>query len=186
MILMASRCVALLLLHYATSVTRVDKTLEEGAQGTDVIKATVNKITESGIFSDDFQFLRRMAAVETNDGETAIFGDGGIWSVKRDVFNIVNEYMSGDEGQSTLGVDIASAFGFSWSETIGSDRRKLDIPLYSALAVMIHIEMSRSEIVYEISQDIPSQAIILIEIDSPKTSLELQNSWRWKVYIIHW
>ena len=68
------------LLHCAASV-RVDRTVEERAKGTPVVFATVNKIRESGIFTDDYQFLRRMAAVETNDGETFTPGTGGIWKV---------------------------------------------------------------------------------------------------------
>ena len=36
-----------------SSQTHVDRTLEERARGTDVVLATVNKIRESGIFSDN-------------------------------------------------------------------------------------------------------------------------------------
>ena len=148
------------LLHCAASVTRVDETRVEGAKGTDVVIATVNKITESGIFSDDYQFLRRMAAVETEDGEAAIFGNGGIWNVdKEDVFTEVQEFMLTGEGQSTLGIDIETTFYFNWIETIKSIK-DLDTPLYSALAVMIHIEMSRAEMVYEIPHGIQAQAMI--------------------------
>ena len=79
-------------LHCAASV-RVDRTTEERAKGTPVVFATVNKIRESGIFSDDYEFLRRMAAVETNDGETFTPGTGGIWKVSEDVFRDVHSYM---------------------------------------------------------------------------------------------
>ena len=145
-------------LHCASSV-RVDKTLEERARGTPVVFATVNKIRESGIFSDDYQFLRRMAAVETDDGETFTPGTGGIWKVSEDVFNDVQSYMLSAQGQSSLAMTIETTFSLDWVESIAK-REDLDIPFYSALTVMIHIEMSRADMTYEIPHDIPSQAII--------------------------
>ena len=146
------------LLHCAASV-RVDRTVEERAKGTPVVFATVNKIRESGIFSDDYQFLRRMAAVETNDGETFTPGTGGIWKVSEEVFRDVDSYMLSAQGQSTLAETIETAFSLNWVETI-TKRENLDIPFYSALTVMIHIEISRADMTYEIPHDIPSQAII--------------------------
>ena len=150
------------LLHCATSV-RVDKTLEERAKGTPVVFATVNKIKESGIFSDDYQFLRRMAAVATNDGETFTPATGGIWKVSEEVFNDVDSYMLSAQGQSSLAMTIETTFSLNWVETI-TKREILDIPFYSALTVMIHIEMSRAEMTYEIPHDIEPQAMIWSDI----------------------
>ena len=84
-----------------------------------MVLATVNKIRESGIFSDDFQFLRHMAAAKTKDGETFTPSTGGIWKVSEDVFNKkdVNEYMLREGGQSLV-MDIESAFAFSWIENM--------------------------------------------------------------------
>ena len=150
------------LLHCAASV-RVDRTVEERAKGTPVVFATVNKIRESGIFTDDYQFLRRMAAVETNDGETFTPGTGGIWKVSEDVFRDVHSYMLSAQGQSTLAMTIETTFSLNWVETI-TKRENLDIPFYSALTVMIHIEMSRAEMIYKIPHEIESQAMIWSDI----------------------
>ena len=148
------------ILHCAASKTRVDRTREVGAKGIDVVLAAVNMIKESvGIFSDDYQFLRRMAAVETNDGDTFTFGGGGIWNVNKEVFMAVQAYMSSEEGRSTLGIDIENTFYVNWMKTITSIQ-DLDTPLYSALTVMIHIEISKADMTYEIPHDIPSQAIV--------------------------
>ena len=123
----------------------MDLTLEEGATGDDVVIATVNKISESGIFQDDHQFLKRMAYVETNFGETATPGSGGIWNVSGLVFGIVTRFILSSDYQKLF----ESSFGFKWNETVVIDdcftkvvcnRQKLDVPLYSALSVMAYIE----------------------------------------------
>ena len=127
----------------------MDLTLEEGATGDHVVIATVNKISESGIFQDDFQFLRRMAYVETNFGETATPGSGGIWNVSENVFRIVTRIIVLSQ-RKPYGELFESYFGFKWNETVVIDdclvdnicnRQKLDVPLYSALSVMVYIDV---------------------------------------------
>ena len=63
----------------------VDKTREAETSGSDVVKATVEQIRDSKIFSDDNAFLRRLAHVESKDGtdpDTYRTGyHGGIWQV---------------------------------------------------------------------------------------------------------
>ena len=139
---------------------RVDLTLEEGATGEDVVTTTVNKISDSGIFQDDYQFLRRMAYVETNFGETATSGSGGIWAVSEDVFRPVTQYIA------KYPELIESSFGFKWNETVVIDnclvdnicnRQKLDVPLYSALTVMVYIEYIYRD---TIQDNIAQQAVL--------------------------
>ena len=68
---------------YAT----VDLTLVSGETGSSVVEAVTDKIQEACqvLFSDDRQMLRRIAYVESKDGEQA--GQrkvsGGIWRVSR-------------------------------------------------------------------------------------------------------
>ena len=71
-----------LALQFTATFAQVDRTLEDGATGTEVVIATVERIRSSGIFPNDHQFLRRMARVKSNDGE-ATETIGGIWNVAR-------------------------------------------------------------------------------------------------------
>lgn len=66
----------------------VDLTVEEKANGKEVVEATVDLINESCIFDDDKLMLRRIAYVETTDGEDDHTFEkngndyyGGIWQV---------------------------------------------------------------------------------------------------------
>ena len=153
-------------LLFCAASQRVDRTLEEGAKGEDVVIATVNKISDSGIFQDDFQFLRRMAYVETNFGETATPGSGGIWAVSQTVLRIVTRtIVFVDLFPKPYGELFESSFGFKWNKTVVTDdcanegvcnRQKLDVPLYSALSVMVYIERFRRMI----QDSIVQQAIL--------------------------
>ena len=46
----------------------VDRTIEEGAFGRSVVLATISRLQEAGVFSDTERFLRRVAFVESRDG----------------------------------------------------------------------------------------------------------------------
>ena len=118
-----------------------DRTLEAGAKGTSVVEAVVNKIEESEIFSDDFGFLRRMASFESNNGATANSGEGGIWRVSMAVLQEIKSYPEFPE----LEAEIEEKFCLRWSETVGS-RHRLDVPLYSALAVMMVVRLRGHEV----------------------------------------
>ena len=121
-----------------------DKTLEEGAVGSDVVLATIQKVFDPELFPDDFEFLRRMAAVETADGDTAEPGGGGIWGISQDVFDTVTELMK----KSNLKNDIMEHFCFDWTDRV-TRRVDLDIPLYSALSVMVIVYSLEKETVPE-------------------------------------
>ena len=65
-------------------------TTQPNACGQGIVKATIDKINESGAFPDDKGFLRSIAHVESNDGMNAdTYRDGfhgGIWQVITDTF----------------------------------------------------------------------------------------------------
>ena len=151
-----ARCsVALTALQLAVllccTVAQVDKSEEHGAIGTDVVIATVNRIRISGIFPDDFQFLRRMAYVETRDGETAMAGNGGIWNVNSGVFRRVKSFLNTPRGFDFT-QSIRGAFKLEWFEKVKT-RQDLDVPLYSALTVMLRIHITEgTEIPSELSE----------------------------------
>ena len=113
----------------------VDRTLERGASGADVVKATVNKI--QNVFGDDQQFLRRIAYVESKDGtdsNTYQSGyHGGIWQVDEIGFQGTQDIRS----HPRLPVryeKIRKEFGIDWSSVQWSDLR---IPLYSGIAARL-------------------------------------------------
>ena len=66
--------------------TQVDQTLVEGANGPSVVDMVIAKI--SNIFDTDHRFLRRIAYVETNDGNSS-GRPGGIWAVDECKLSIV-------------------------------------------------------------------------------------------------
>ena len=113
-----------------------DETLLAQASGEDVVEATADKISGSGIFGNDHDFLRRMAAVESNFGETRGPG-GGIWCVSSDVYSKADGYLKNE-------VDLENAifdnFCFRWSDIVRYSA--LDVPLYSALTVMVYLRQA--------------------------------------------
>ena len=132
----------------------VDMTLQSGAIGENVVLTTVKKIEDSGIFPENFGFLRRMAAVETGDGEMFINGTGGIWRIDTQSFSFVNGVIRTDLYKDDFETKFEENFCFEWSNTI-TEYGDLDIPLYSALAVMVRLSTAGRSI---LSEDIDEQA----------------------------
>lgn len=145
-----------------------DLTLVPGAKGKSVVRSTVRKIAESGIFQEsDFLslFLRRMAFAETNDG--VISGDGGIWAISEVTLRFTKGYVTTLARGSEIGRKIKNAFGFDWVTTVLVDNceipcntQKMNVPLYSALAVMIYLNVSGREI----PEDKDSQVMLWKEV----------------------
>ena len=71
----------LALIHAA----KLDDTLRDGASGSKVVEAVVDRIEAACIFPEDKMFMRRVAYVESQDGmEDATYApryNGGIWRV---------------------------------------------------------------------------------------------------------
>ena len=131
----------------------VDRTLEDGATGEDVVKATADKIRESGIFGDDHDFLRRMAKVESDNGRE--MGLGGIWRVDFGILKDMDKFILSQQETPTLQSQFEEHFCFSWSANVTPiEYRAMDVPLYSALTVMVYL----SSIGQNISQNIEQQA----------------------------
>ena len=173
---MALRSVMLLLLALLQSAApqncetrRFDRTLEEGATGRSVVEATVNKIKGSGIFGDDHGFLRRMAPFETEDGAVMTPGTGGIWSVSADALRTIHAFtIRGHEPLPELENQIEQLFCFKWSETIGNIN-DLDVPLYSALAVMLYLSTRGQS---DIPEDLTAQAALWRDAFNPDGDIE--------------
>ena len=136
---------------------RFGRTLEEGATGRSVVEATVHKIKGSGIFGDDHGFLRRMASFETEDGALMTPGTGGIWSVSADALRAINVFaVRGRAPLPELENQIEQLFCLKWSDSI-FDINDLDVPLYSALAVMLYLNMRGQG---DIPEDVTAQATL--------------------------
>jgi uncharacterized protein YegL len=149
------------------STQGVDKTLEDGATGEDVVKATADKIRESGIFGDDHEFLRRMAKVESDDGTSIVQGMGGIWRIEMETtFMKVEEHLQqtpceNQQQNTCLQDQFEEEFCFNWSMDVRTKGyRAMDVPLYSALYVMVYLVKVQQ--VTTIPEDIESQANIWV------------------------
>jgi predicted component of viral defense system (DUF524 family) len=76
----------LLLLFRPETEAAVDWTIKSNASGLEVVETVVDSIQQSCIFPDDRLMLRRIAAVESDDGQapktfTVPHFYGGIWQV---------------------------------------------------------------------------------------------------------
>ena len=143
---MAAKVIVLSLLCFAVVQSQVDLTLVPNAGGPDVVKAVVSKIETAGLFPTDHQMLRRIAYVESLDGEdTRAFRDGyhgGIWQVNRAAF-IDTQNISAHPGLDSLYDKIEAYFGINWRFVTWEDLR---MPLYSGLAARIYLSLNPDDI----------------------------------------
>ncbi|XP_046580929.1 uncharacterized protein LOC124288453 [Haliotis rubra] len=128
---------SVLILVVLAAVEGKDLTLTEDASGQEVVEAVIDRIRAQCIFTDDRFLLRRLAFVESQDGEAAeTYSDGyhgGIWKVDYDMF--ANTSACAQPIRNTCAV-IKSSFGFDWTRVWWSDLRK---PLYSGLGAVLFI-----------------------------------------------
>ena len=72
--------------------------LDDYACGSDVVEAVIARLKKCDIFSEDHQFLRRLAFVETRDGaDENTFTrqeSGGIWGLHKDKLNVLHSETS--------------------------------------------------------------------------------------------
>ena len=125
------------------SVSSFDLTLVAESSGTSVVQACIAKIDEANIFSSDEQLLRRIAYVETHDGNdsdtyTGSNNNGGIWQLSSAKYSVTKTSVS-----SSLLQNVSSKFGITWSSTSWSDLRK---PFYSAIAARLYLEVISASI----------------------------------------
>ena len=135
---------------------QVDQTVVAESNGENVVNAVVSRIRQSGIFPQDHSFLRRIAYVESKDGNddnTYRAGyHGGIWQVDDIGFRATQDVSSHPalEGKHRR---IREVFGIDWSNVQWMDLRK---PLYSGLAARLFLSNINQEI--PLASDISGQA----------------------------
>ena len=115
-----------------------DQTIVAETYGEAVVLAVVGKIQLSGIFPDDNSLLRRIAYVESKDGNDAdtyrLGYDGGIWQVDQIRFFIITQNTVQHPDLLTKYLQIQSQWGISWPSVVWNDLRK---PFYSGLAASL-------------------------------------------------
>ena len=133
-----------------------DLTTQEGTSGTAVVSACLSRLRDSGIFTSDNEMMRRIAYVETDDGNDANTYrgdyDGGIWALDEDLFDETQNTTS-YSSLTSLHQSIQTEFSIDWSTVLWSDLRK---PLYSALAARLYLTTISASI--PISSSLQSQA----------------------------
>jgi collagen type VI alpha len=119
-------------LALAVDQTRVDK-----ASGFDVTDATIDLIHNSQVFTDDSNFLMRVAYVETHYGTDAgSFNTSqyrGIWRLNQERFNLTKS----SSLLTAKHAAINTAFRINWANTTWD---QLNTPLYGGLAARLFIE----------------------------------------------
>ena len=130
------------------TVSAVDLTILEEQRGRDVVRASIQKITESGIFTRDEQILRRIAYAETKDGTrndtyTPNY-HGGIWRLSEQKYNATKR------ADSILLTRIRDEFNIDWNSTKWRDLRK---PFWSALAARLYLEVIPTQIPLSVSRN---------------------------------
>lgn len=114
--------------------------------GSAIVDVSVHKITQSGIFTNDNYFLRRLAFVETRDGMDAdTYRDGyngGIWQLDESKYQATVQAAR----SNSLTVEfqgIYDSFGIVWKNTQWYDLR---IPFFSALGARLYLGLIDSPI----------------------------------------
>ena len=110
----------------------VDLTRIPDSKGTETVLACVRLVEDSGIFTDDYHTLRRIAYAETLDGDESRSSSGGIWNVSEEIFT---ETMN--SSNAAIHSEINVIFHIDWNSATYND---LDKPIYSALAARIFLQ----------------------------------------------
>ena len=146
-----------MLMACTSLVLAVDRTVEEGAVGTDVVVATISKIESANIFPSDKRLLRRIAYVETADGERPC---SSIWNVGMEGFQHTKEDACLADITAMINECFESEFSKlgheGWESVEWED---LDTPLLSALAARLLIYTAeKNNYSIPTSSDIEGQA----------------------------
>jgi hypothetical protein len=137
-------------LNIVLEVESLDLTLVAGESGASVVRAVISKIETSNSFLPFRSeravapFMRRMAYVETRDGNCSTSLNGGIWNVDEDLFRRTQHL----KNNTQLDLLIMRLQEKNSKNYIGSVNwrnltyENLSIPLYSGLAVRILMHLN--------------------------------------------
>ena len=123
----------LFLLTISYKAEAVDRTLVEGATGSDVVQAVIAKLDASQIaFGDDHRLLRRLSFVETADGANSSSSSGGLWGLQQTQLDVVRSSPQLEE----LRIAIHVAFGIDWGAVTIKDFGK---PFFAGLVARLYL-----------------------------------------------
>lgn len=133
-----------------SGIAQLDLTTAINASGTNVVLATISRLDQSAVFTDDNRLLRRVAFAESRDGldpDTFREGyNGGIWQVDEQNFLKTTDRMRFPFLTAPGGIYerlLRSDLGLDWAVAVWEDLRR---PLISALAARIFFELAEDEI----------------------------------------
>ena len=154
--IMKSSFCFLLLIGSISVALGVDLTIEDGATGSDVVRASVAKIESSGLFLSDKRLLRRIAYVESRDGDILPSQSvGGIWRVPVGTFEnlqLILPPATGDDISAAFASEFLLSGIDGWESLEWED---LDRPIWSALVARLAIRVTEP---IPTSSDISGQA----------------------------
>ena len=132
----------------------VDLTLKPEITGRDVVDTVIDQIKHSGIFGNDFGYIRRIAAVESNYGldhaETFRPGyHGGIWQMDEAIFEKTKDTSSYPALNEKYD-KIDSEFDIGWPTVKWEDLRK---PFHGGLASHLYMNTCTNECIPSSVQD---------------------------------
>ena len=136
----------LLLACASIALGQLDLTLQPEEAGTSVVLASIGRIQQSGIFTDDNRLLRRIAYAETRDGvdvNTYRAGyNGGIWQVDEAIFDMTQDTTNHPELVQTY-QQLLAMLGVDWPTATWADLRR---PFFSALAARLYFTLVTEQI----------------------------------------
>ncbi|XP_036370543.1 uncharacterized protein LOC118768355 [Octopus sinensis] len=112
----------------------IDHTLIEGNVGGKIAETVVILVKSQNILMEDYSFLRRLAAVQSNDGIPFTPDKGGIWRVTTDQLETVQEAC----GKSLMSYCNIGQERFN-VEMVSANYTELDKPLYSGYAMALYL-----------------------------------------------
>ncbi|CAH1777088.1 unnamed protein product [Owenia fusiformis] len=129
--------------------------LDVTARGADVVNDVVEEIGRAKIFPNDQRFMKRIAFLETRNGESANEGSGGIWKVSKKAFEDIQN--NGDTFHKRLQEKedlIQANWGLKWNNLAYRD---LDSPFISGLAARLYLSNDPSPIPAEKELDLQTR-----------------------------
>ena len=149
-----SSMLVFLLLTLSYQADALDRTLVDGATGSNVVQAVIAKVDASPIaFGDDHRLLRRLAFVETSDGANSSYSSGGLWGLHQSHLDTVSSSPQLEE----LRIAIRAAFGIVWGTVTINDLGK---PFFAGLVArlyLFYLEISGTAVI-PLAGDIVGQA----------------------------
>lgn len=128
------------------SAEAYDATLIANQTGEDVVDASISRVQDTCIFTNDLQFMRRVAYVETTFGNDKETNKGGIWQLTEAEFNqtLQTKY-------SSYWDKINSMLGMNYTE-LNYKNGDLFVPLYDAVSTRLYLNTTNDVIPWTVEE----------------------------------